>query len=143
MQKGSIELVGLESGRLELGSVGLRGRLSVLQPQLLADPCSFRFAIPTRRFAKDSDSAKNEGFVCLLVAVGSNQSRNRLTDSCSGVLVALQALGLSKPELDEGLVTLCTGIELDAETLVDRAEFTPYSSGALHSRRLPGVLGAD
>ena len=53
------------------------------------------------------------------VVVGPSRARGCLTDSCSGVLVALPALGSSKPELDEGLVCLSTGIVPDAHTLVD------------------------
>ena len=91
--------------------------------------------IQTPRMVRDSGMFESD-------VVGPSRSRGCLTHSCSGVQVALPTLGSSKPELDEGVVSLCTGIVLDAETLVDRAGSTPDSSGALASRRLPGVLGA-
>ena len=143
MQEGSTEVEGFESWRLELGSVGLRGRLRFLQPLLLADPfcyrSQFRFAdspkIRTPRKVRDSGMFE-------WVEVGPSRSRGCFTHSCSGVLVALPTLGSSKPELDEGLVCLSTGCASCSHPCGQSRVYS-LPVGAPASRRLPSLLGTS
>ena len=62
--------------------------------------------------------------------------------AAAGYWLAYRLKARASLKLDEDLVCLSTGVVLAAHTLVDRDEFTPYSSGAFASRRLPYWLGS-
>ena len=62
--------------------------------------------------------------------------------AAAGYLWAYRLKAQASFKLVDSLVPLSTGVVIAAHTLVERDEFTLYSSGALASRRLPDWLGA-